>query len=118
MEEQVQLRVFTIEEAQDTNDPFFIHLNESASLLLVSQLLNESNFHHWQQSMRMSLLTKSKLDFVDGSILELDLDDVAFPYWKRCNTHVLAWLIHAIEPTIAQSFLFLENAGSLWLELH
>ena len=60
--------------------------------------------------MKMTLLTKNKSGFVDGSIMEPYEADVIFPYWKRCNTLVLAWLTRAMESLIAQSFIFIENA--------
>ena len=66
----------------------------------------------------MSLLTKKKLEFVDGSMMEPDDDDDAVsPYWKQCNTLILAWLTRAMEPLIAQSFIFIDSARTLWLEL-
>ena len=111
---RVQCRV---EDVQNPCNPFYVHPSESPSLVLVTVPLNGGNFHGWQRSMRMSLLTKNKLGFVDGSIEEPEQDDPIFPFWQRCNTLVVAWMIRSIDPEIALSVQWIDNARALWIEL-
>ena len=89
----------------DPSSPYFLHPNENPSLVLVSSLLNGANYHSWSRGMRMSLLSKNKLKFVDGSIAMPLVTDSLYPHWERCNTIVLSWLVHSLEPSIAQSVL-------------
>ena len=80
MANEVQPHRFTLEEVQDTNGPFYIHLNKSPSLVLISTLLSSSNFHNWQCSFKMSLLMKNKIGFIDGSIQEPEKQDATYLY--------------------------------------
>ncbi|XP_054797486.1 uncharacterized protein LOC129302589 [Prosopis cineraria] len=59
--------------------PYYIHPNENPSLVLVSPLLDGSNYHCWARAMRMALLSKNKLKFIDGSISPLASTDPLFP---------------------------------------
>ena len=61
------------------SSPFFLHPNENPSLILTSTLLNGNNFHSWSRSMKMALISKNKLKFVDGSISVPNLDDPLYP---------------------------------------
>ena len=49
-------------------------------LVLVSTLLNGSNYHGWSRVMRMSPLSKSKLKFVDGTIVMPDPDALSIHF--------------------------------------
>lgn len=50
------------------SSPYYLHHNENPSLVLVTPPLSSSNYYHWSRAMRMALLSKNKLQFVDGSI--------------------------------------------------
>ncbi|XP_050217733.1 uncharacterized protein LOC126668588 [Mercurialis annua] len=90
--------------------PFFLHPGENPSLVLVSFLLNGGNYHKWQRSMKMALLSKNKYKFVDGSIQAYARDDPMFEVWERCNTMVMSWIYRSETPTIAESISCLDNA--------
>lgn len=108
---------YTIEDVQITSCPLYVHPNENPSVILVSPPLSEKNFHSWSRSMKMSLLTKNKLGFVDGTIPDPGEAHALYPYWQRCNTMVLGWLIRSMNPEIAQSILWREKAIEVWSEL-
>ncbi|XP_050223657.1 uncharacterized protein LOC126673524 [Mercurialis annua] len=99
------------------SSPFYLHSNENPSMILISSLLNGPNFHSWYRSMRMSLLIKNKLKFVDGSIPVPSKNDQIYPVWERCNTMILSWIIHSLSPSIAQSIFWIENALDVWTDL-
>ena len=96
---------------------YFLHPSENPSLILVSTPLNGSNYHSWARAMKMSLLSKNKLKFVDRSILAPLATDPLFSPWERCNTMVLSWLTRSLEPSIAQSILWIDKAYEVWDEL-
>nr|DAD45980.1 TPA_asm: hypothetical protein HUJ06_004210 [Nelumbo nucifera] len=115
----VQQQVAITARPEDTpSNPFYLHLNENPSLVLVSPVLSGPNFHSWFKSMRMALLSKNKLGFVDGSILIPSKDDPTYPAWQRCNTMVYSWLVRSLSPSIAKSILWLDNAVDIWKDLH
>ncbi|XP_065853897.1 uncharacterized protein [Euphorbia lathyris] len=94
---------------------YFIHPSENPALVLVtSPLSGLGDYHSWSQNMKMALLSKNKLDFVDGTIDAPERDSDMFQDWKRCNNLVLSWVIRSVSPSIQQSVLWLEDARKVW----
>ncbi|KAK9035588.1 hypothetical protein V6N11_077625 [Hibiscus sabdariffa] len=101
----------------DPSEEYYIHPNENPALVLTSALLNGVNYHSWARSMRMSLISKNKYRFVDGSIKEPKKEDSRFQAWVKCNNLVLSWLQRALNQEIAQSVIWIDNAYDLWQDL-
>ncbi|KHN37183.1 hypothetical protein glysoja_037307, partial [Glycine soja] len=53
---------------QNASNPLYIHSNESPSTILVLPPLLDDNYHCWSRAIKMSLLTKNKLGFIDVMI--------------------------------------------------
>ncbi|KAL5566450.1 hypothetical protein UlMin_029614 [Ulmus minor] len=66
----------------------------------------------------MALIAKNKLCFVDGTISKLSLDDDYYNSWSRCNSMVMSWILHAVSREIADSIMYIDNAESMWNDLH
>ncbi|KAJ8766964.1 hypothetical protein K2173_012439 [Erythroxylum novogranatense] len=88
------------------SSPYFLHPNENPSLILVSPALTSSNYNTWSRAMRLALLSKNKLQFVDSTILAPTLLDPMYPAWERCNTMVISWLNHSVSPSIFSSDIY------------
>ncbi|KAK4258442.1 hypothetical protein QN277_004893 [Acacia crassicarpa] len=102
----------------DLTSPFYIHPNENPTLVLVSPPLDGSNYHSWARAMRMALLSKNKLRFVDGSLPPPPSNASSFPIWKRCNNLVQGWLNWSLSPSISKSVLWFDSAAEIWTDLH
>ncbi|CAN1252813.1 hypothetical protein LINPERPRIM_LOCUS8148 [Linum perenne] len=76
----------------DSSHPFFINPGDHPGLLIVSvPLVGDLNYHSWSRSMTMSLLSKNKLAFVDGTTEDPLATDPLYPVWRRANvigTHI------------------------------
>ncbi|XP_019199063.1 PREDICTED: uncharacterized protein LOC109192811 [Ipomoea nil] len=101
----------------DSASPYFLHHSESPALILVSAALDGRNYHPWARAMEMALLSKNKLGFVDGTLATPEVNDVKFPYWKRCNNMVATWIMRALSPEIAQAVLWLGTVERIWKTL-
>ncbi|KAL0409199.1 UNVERIFIED_CONTAM: hypothetical protein Sradi_1854300 [Sesamum radiatum] len=55
-------------------DVFYIHPSEHSSLALTSSPLDGTNFMAWRRAVYVSLGTKMKLGFIDGTVRDLRLD--------------------------------------------
>ncbi|OMO86373.1 Integrase, catalytic core [Corchorus capsularis] len=99
------------------SSPYFIHPSENPSLVLVSSVLTGPNYYQWERAMQMTLLSKNKLDFVDGTISVPSSTDPLYLAWKRCNNLVISWLVHAVSASITQSILWLDSAPAIWKDL-
>lgn len=108
----------SLDDPADISSPYFLHPNENSALVLVSPMLTSLNYHSWARAMRMALLSKNKLKFVDGTIQAPAATDPLFPAWERCNTMVISWLHHSISPAIVTSILWIDFAYEIWRDLH
>ncbi|KAK4271514.1 hypothetical protein QN277_020200 [Acacia crassicarpa] len=102
---------------QNVGNPFYLHPNENPSLVLVSTVLSGPNYHSWARAMRMALMSKNKLRFIDRSSSIPSSTDPLYPAWERCNMMVLSWLTRSLSPTIAQSILWIDKASEVWEDL-
>lgn len=94
-----------------------LHPNENPSLILVSPPLNTSNYHSCSRSMRMALLSKNKLMFIDETIPTPQRFEATFANWDRCNNLVLSWILKSLSPTIAQSVVWFDLSKDVWCVL-
>lgn len=94
-------------------NPYYLHPNENPALILVSPPLDHKNYHTWARSMNISLISKNKDKFVDGSFPKPSITDPLYGPWSRCNTMVLAWIHRSISDSIARSVLWIDTAAGV-----
>ncbi|XP_050207369.1 uncharacterized protein LOC126656794 [Mercurialis annua] len=104
-------------EFDNPSNPFYLHPSENPSLILISPPLNGQNYHSWARSMKMCLMSKNKLKFVNGSITVPMKEDPIYAVWERCNTMVLSWILRSLSPSIAQSIFWIDTALDAWRDL-
>ncbi|KAE8719487.1 putative Cysteine-rich RLK (RECEPTOR-like protein kinase) 8 [Hibiscus syriacus] len=96
----------------------FVMILGMEGVVLVTQLLSNDNFHSWKRSMVLTLSTKNKLGFVDGSIAAPDSSMVdQFNAWTRANILVNSWILNSVSKYIAASSLYHTTAAEMWNEL-
>ncbi|XP_039041162.1 uncharacterized protein LOC120179705 [Hibiscus syriacus] len=102
----------------DFNHPFFLHPSDTPGTLLIShQLVGLENYNVWSRSMRIVLLAKNKLGFVDGSFQKDSYGPDLHPQWERCNAILLSWILNAVSKELSASIVFASNAASVWDDL-
>ncbi|KAL0447802.1 UNVERIFIED_CONTAM: hypothetical protein Slati_1908100 [Sesamum latifolium] len=77
---------------QYEKDVLFIHPSEHSNLALTSSPLDGTNFLTWQRAVYVSLGTKMKLDFIDGTFPHPYLGSANFEQWRRVDLMVTSWL--------------------------
>ncbi|XP_042939518.1 uncharacterized protein LOC122274557 [Carya illinoinensis] len=99
------------------NSPYFISSNDNSGVL-VTQMLDSSNYHSWTHSIKIALHIKNKLGFVDVSICEpSEADSPLMDHWLQCNDIVITWLQNIMFVDIKSSTLYAKAAHQLWKEL-
>jgi hypothetical protein len=68
--------------------------------------------------MKIALITKKKLGFVDGSILKLKSGEDKYELWIQVDTMVIGWILHSFVSSIAQNILFLKASRDIWKNLY
>ncbi|GAU48858.1 hypothetical protein TSUD_288650 [Trifolium subterraneum] len=71
--------------ATNPSNPYYIHPNENPSLVLVTPLLDRKNYNSWSRAMKVALISKNKLKFVDGTFIQPAPAHVLHDPWVRCN---------------------------------
>ncbi|CAL1400888.1 unnamed protein product [Linum trigynum] len=97
--------------------PFFIHPSENWGQCLVSQPLTKNNFSSWERSMIRVIDGKNKLGFFNGKIPQPSDDSPMLEPWNRNNKLLLRWIQRSVNPTIAESILYVTTAIGAWTEL-
>ncbi|XP_058762417.1 uncharacterized protein LOC131635789 [Vicia villosa] len=67
--------------------------------------------------MERALGAKNKIVFINGSIHVPRATDLNHLAWERCNCLVQSWIMNFVNPPIAQTIVFLENALDVWNDL-
>jgi len=101
----------------DTESMFYVLPSEGPNFVLVTPLLDGSNYLAWICSMIRAFGVKNKLKFVDGSLEVPDEDDLNCNAWERCNHLIQSWIINFVSPQTAQALVFHEIAIDAWLDL-
>ncbi|XP_019455138.1 PREDICTED: uncharacterized protein LOC109356267 [Lupinus angustifolius] len=100
------------------NNPFFLHSNENPALVLVTPPMNTKDYHSWARAMRLTLESKNKLNFINGSLPRPSPKDPLYGPWVRCNTMVLSWIQHCVDESIVKSILWIDTTAEAWKDLH
>lgn len=101
---------------ENQSNPFFIHPSDSPGIALVSQVLTDDNFSSWRRAMKMALIAKDKLGFIDGSIVVPPEEDPLHRSWIRNNNIVASWLHNSVCKEISVR-IHSSNAATIWQEL-
>ncbi|XP_038887186.1 uncharacterized protein LOC120077373 [Benincasa hispida] len=96
-------------------NPYFLHPSDSTSLVLVSNLLTESNYDSWSQAMKIGLTVKNKLGFINGEIPRPSGELLSS--WIIYNGIVTTWILNSLSKEIFASINFSDSAQEIWADL-
>ncbi|XP_054821301.1 uncharacterized protein LOC129320121 [Prosopis cineraria] len=95
--------------------PLGLSSAEGASLVLVSEKFNGTNYREWAQSVRLAVGGRGKLGLISGTSKPPDASDsAALVKWETDNSLVASWLVNSMTPQIRRSFMFLPTARDIW----
>ncbi|XP_075086413.1 uncharacterized protein LOC142169102 [Nicotiana tabacum] len=102
----------------DHNHPLYLQPTDTpGSSLIFLQLVGSENYALWSRAMRIGLLGKSKLGFVDGrypkSRFSLELHDML----EKVNVVVLSWIMNVVRPGLLSSVLYASSAHKVLEDL-
>ncbi|XP_021843590.1 uncharacterized protein [Spinacia oleracea] len=102
---------------QDPASPFYLHPTDNTASQLVSAKFKEEGYGDWKSSMMISMSSKNKLGFVNGTIVQPDITRVIYDACARCNDMMISWLLFNLDTTIAKSVLYFNTAREIWVDL-
>ena len=67
--------------------------------------------------MKITLIAKQKLGFVNGKCIQLYLNSKNYKQWLGVDNMIISWLLNSISKDIVDAFLYTNTAKELWDEL-
>lgn len=63
-----------------------------------------------------ALTAKNKIGFIDGSIMPPSETEnpKEFALWNQCNSMILSWFTHSVEPDLAKGVIHAKTARQVW----
>ena len=99
-------------------NPLYLHpSNTPGSMLIPQQLIGIENYTGWSNSMRVALLAKNKIGFIDGNFRKEHYKGDLEHEWERCNVFVLSWITNSVLKELANGLMFSYNAHNVWKDL-
>ncbi|XP_075096547.1 uncharacterized protein LOC142174617 [Nicotiana tabacum] len=106
----------------DPLNPLHLSSSDVHGISLVSNPFSGTDFGGWRRSMIVSLSTRNKIAFIDGSCPRPVDDSPQIKLWDRCNNMVISWMTSSLSPDIAESgsldiASYFNKLKKLWDEL-
>ncbi|XP_075079735.1 uncharacterized protein LOC142164970 [Nicotiana tabacum] len=102
----------------DHNHPMYLHASDTPSSLSIGMpLIGMENYTLWRHAMEVSLLTRNKLGFVDGTITRDTYGQNFVNHWDRCNAMVKSWIMNNVSRDLLSGVLFRSSAHTIWEDL-
>ncbi|KAF3671408.1 hypothetical protein FXO37_08074 [Capsicum annuum] len=102
----------------DHHHPLYLQAcNTPGSSLVPIQLTGSENYALWSRSMRIGLLGKSKLGFVDGRHTKEKFEPALYDLWEKCNAIVLSWIMISVSKELLRGIVYASNAQKVWSDL-
>lgn len=101
----------------DFNDPYYLSNFDYSGMQLGNRILMGPNFLNWCRTVKMTLIARNKLQFVDGSLPMPAESSLDFQKLIRNDCMVMSWILNSMDKTLAESFMFVNESHQLWKEL-
>lgn len=114
------VKKFSLEVAlNDRSSPYYLQSSDNPSAMVVQdKLVGEDNYTSWSKAMRMWLVSRWKLGFIDGKISKpTDISSEEFAAWEMANGLFLSWITHAVEKHIASTIVYTDLVAIAWKDL-
>ncbi|KAK9689046.1 hypothetical protein RND81_09G031200 [Saponaria officinalis] len=98
-------------------DPLTLAHGDHFSLQLISTQFDGMNYLKWSRTMSMALISKNKLDFVNGTFKRPTITDATYNDWERTGYTFLCWLLRSLHPSISDGLLYVTSSRQLWTKL-
>ncbi|GAA0162380.1 hypothetical protein LIER_18485 [Lithospermum erythrorhizon] len=70
-------------EQYNADNLLFVHFSDHSSLVLVSEVLNETNYVTWSRSMKVALEARDKFGFINIEIEAPSMEDATYKQWRK-----------------------------------
>ncbi|XP_074289127.1 uncharacterized protein LOC141614265 [Silene latifolia] len=100
----------------DFSSSYYLGSHDVPSAKISNIMLTKYNYQDWHKSMRMSLKSRQKFGFVDGTIKK-PTDHVTLDNWEVVHCTLVQWIRNMIDPSLFPTIPYGEDASVLWAAL-
>ncbi|XP_075101073.1 uncharacterized protein LOC142176737 [Nicotiana tabacum] len=98
--------------------PLYMYPSDAPrSLSAGIELVIMENYTIWSRSMKVALLGRNKLGFIDGSIVRDDYSGDLAKDCYCCNANVFSWLMGNVHRNLLVGILFCSSEALIWKDL-
>ncbi|XP_074319072.1 uncharacterized protein LOC141655998 [Silene latifolia] len=99
----------------ETSDPLYLHPAESSHPILVdTKLSGIDNYFEWKRQIKIALCTKRTLGMLTDLVKKPTDDPLREAAWITCNSQLIAWILHNVEPPIRKSVMYTPTSKEIW----
>ncbi|XP_074265512.1 uncharacterized protein LOC141587949 [Silene latifolia] len=100
----------------DPLSPFYLGSHDIPGIKISNVMLTSNNYEDWSRSIQMSLKSRRKFGFCDGTVPK-PTEPKLLEQWELVNCTIVQWLRHTIDESVLTSVPYVEDAATLWKEL-
>ncbi|KAJ9567087.1 hypothetical protein OSB04_003053 [Centaurea solstitialis] len=97
----------------DPTSPFYLGSGDQPGNLITHVILKGDNYLAWARAITLSLKARRKFEFVNGTISKPS-DKKNLINWETVNSMLVSWMLRSMEPKVATSIPFHDEAKPLW----
>ncbi|XP_019230258.1 PREDICTED: uncharacterized protein LOC109211210 [Nicotiana attenuata] len=95
--------------------PLFFQAADAPGLVLVPiKLTGPENYALWSRAIKLALMGKGKLGFVDGTCVKSSYIGELIAQWEKCDVIVLSWIGSTVPNELMSNIVFAPNARKVW----
>ncbi|XP_074318043.1 uncharacterized protein LOC141654827 [Silene latifolia] len=108
-------RIPTANAILESSEPLYLHPAESSHPIVVdTKLSGIDNYYEWKRQMEIEISIKRKLGMLTGVVKKPTNDPLREAAWTTCNSQLIAWMLHNMEPQIKRSVMYSNTAKEIW----
>ncbi|CAO2820213.1 unnamed protein product [Amaranthus hypochondriacus] len=96
----------------DPTSPFYLGSGDQPGNLITHVILKGDNYLSWSRAISLSLKSRRKYGFVDGTISK-PTESKKLLDWDTVNSMLVSWILKAIDPNITVSIPYFDEAKRL-----
>ncbi|KAL9235768.1 hypothetical protein vseg_010504 [Gypsophila vaccaria] len=97
----------------DPYSPYYLGPQDGPGIRITDVQFTGDNYEEWSHSMRLSLKSRRKYGFIDGTIMK-PKDDDKLEDWYCIQSTLVQWFLMTINTSVKKTIPFFEEVKNLW----
>lgn len=97
----------------DHTSPYYLGSGDGPGIVISTVIFRGDNYEEWSRSIRLSLMSRRKFEFIDGSIKK-PTDKYRLLDWRCVQATLVQWILNTIDASVKKTVPYFEEAKLLW----